>query len=66
MGLTASTGPIQIKPGERGGLIVLFPYNTHERVAKIMTCLPPRSAGRGRQAVAGAAGITRRSAGGDG
>jgi len=52
MVLRVLTGPIQIRPGEAGRLIVLVPYSP-ERVAKIKTCLPPRSAGRGRQAVAG-------------
>ncbi len=36
MGLMAPTGPIQIKPGDAGRLIVLFPYSP-ERVAKIKT-----------------------------
>ena len=34
MGLTAPMGPIQIKSGEAGRIIVVFSYS-HERVAKI-------------------------------
>jgi hypothetical protein len=51
-GLTVPMGPIQIRPGDAGRLIVLVPYDP-DRVAKIKTCLPPRAAGRGRQAVVG-------------
>lgn len=41
------TGPTQMRPGEAGRLIELFLY-TPERVAKIKTCLPPRSVGAGQ------------------
>ncbi len=39
--LTPPTGPIRIKPGDEGRLIVVVPYGA-KRVAKIKTCIGRR------------------------